>query len=85
MQMFIYESIVLILICVGLSFIIIPYLENIINNYTLDTFIKVKVLDFGLYQKLEVIGIMLGIAIVSSILPIRKLTKMKPIDTILGK
>jgi ABC-type antimicrobial peptide transport system permease subunit len=46
---------------------------------------NVNVLSFGITQILEITGIMFIIVILANVIPVRKITKMKPIDAILNK
>lgn len=85
-KMFIYECLTLMIVCLGISFVIIPKITNAINSFISSTlYSKMNVMNFGLIQILGVTMIMLIIVILASIIPIRRLTKMKPIDTILDK
>ena len=47
--------------------------------------INTNVFKFGLTQILEITGIMFLIVILANVIPVRKITKMKPIDAILNK
>lgn len=85
-KMFIYECLTLMIICLGISFAIIPKITNAVNSFiSLAISSKMNVMNFGLIQILGVTMIMLIIVILASIIPIRRLTKKKPIDTILDK
>ncbi len=85
-KMFIYECLTLMLICLGLSFIIIPKITNSINSFISSTlYSNISIMNFGILQILGVTIVMIIIVIISSIIPIQKLTKMKPIDIILDK
>lgn len=85
-KMFIYECLTLMLICLGLSFIIIPKITNSINFFISSIlYSNISIMNFGILQILGVTIVMIIIVIISSIIPIQKLTKMKPIDIILDK
>ena len=85
-KMFLYESIILMLIALGVAFLIIPKIINAINTIVIKTlFINIEILKFGTEQMLEIAGIMLIIVILANVIPVRRITKMKPIDAILDK
>ena len=44
-----------------------------------------NLMKFGIAQMFGVVAIMIVIVVIASIIPVRKLTKTKPIDTILDK
>ena len=46
---------------------------------------NVEILHFGLNQILEISGVMIIIVILANVIPVRRITKMKPIDAIKGK
>ena len=84
--MFLYESTILMLIALGISFLIIPKIINAINTIGIKTlFINIEILKFGTEQMLKIAGIMLMIVILANVIPVRRITKMKPIDAILDK
>ena len=85
-KMFLYESLVLMLITLGISFAIIPKLINALNNFVTNTLlINIEIVKFGAEQILQISGIMFIIVILANVIPVRKITKMKPIDAILNK
>jgi ABC-type antimicrobial peptide transport system permease subunit len=85
-KMFLYESIILMLIALGVAFLIIPKIINAINTIVIKSvFVNIEVLKFGTEQMLEIAGIMLIIVILANVIPVRRITKMKPIDAILDK
>jgi ABC-type antimicrobial peptide transport system permease subunit len=85
-QMFLYESIILMVIALIISFAIIPKIINSINGFIVEQLLmNVNVLSFGMTQVLEITGIMFIIVILANVIPVRKITKMKPIDAILNK
>jgi ABC-type antimicrobial peptide transport system permease subunit len=85
-KMFIYESTILMLIALVGAFLIIPKIINAINTIGIKTlFINIEILKFGTGQMLEIAGIMLIIVILANVIPVRRITKMKPIDAILDK
>ena len=85
-KMFLYESIILMVISLGISFAIIPKIINTVNTYAMNSmFINIKILEFGSEQVLEITGIMLIIVVLANVFPVRRITKMKPIDAILNK
>lgn len=85
-KMFIYESLVLMTIALAITFAIMPNAINMVNNYISNQlYVKVDVLYFGIKLALEITGIMFGIVTLANVIPVRKITKMKPIDAILNK
>jgi ABC-type antimicrobial peptide transport system permease subunit len=85
-QMFLYESIILMAIALIIAFAIIPKIINAINGFIVKQLLmNVNVLSFGMTQILEITGIMFIIVILANVIPVRKITKMKPIDAILNK
>ena len=85
-KMFIYESTILMLIALGGAFLIIPKIINAINTIGIKTlFINIEILKFGTEQMLKIAGIMIIIVILANVIPVRRITKMKPIDAILNK
>lgn len=86
LKIFIYEVLMLMIICLVLSFIFIPEIVISVNSgiiRTLNT--QVDIMHFGLLQMIDVGVIMLVISIFASIMPIKRVTKMKPIDAILDR
>lgn len=86
LKIFIYEVLMLMIICLVLSFIFIPEIVISVNSgiiRTLNT--QVDIMHFGLLQMICVGVIMLVISIFASIMPIKRVTKMKPIDAILDR
>ena len=85
-KMFLYESIILMLIALGVSFILIPKIVNAANSYAMESaYLNVEILKFGTEQMLKIAGIMLLIVVLANVIPVRRITKMKPIDAILNK
>jgi ABC-type antimicrobial peptide transport system permease subunit len=85
-KMFLYESIILMIIALLIAFAIIPKIIDSINGFIVkQLFMNVNVLSFGMIQVLEITGIMFIIVILANVIPVRKITKMKPIDAILNK
>jgi ABC-type antimicrobial peptide transport system permease subunit len=86
MKIFMYECLSLMIICLLIAFAIIPKIISSINSFISSSFYnEIDVMNFGLSQIFGVAAIMIVIVILASIIPIRRLTKMKPIDTILDK
>lgn len=84
--MFLYESVILMLNALAISFVIIPKIINVINSFIIkELLMNINVLRFETTQILEITGIMLVIVILANVIPVRKITKMKPIDAILNK
>ena len=86
LKMFINEMIILITTCLLFANIFINKVVLLFNG-TISGYIK-KDINFLVYSNKEfmyLIGIILIMVLVSSILPIVKLTRTKPIDTILDK
>jgi len=86
LKMFINEMIILITTCLLFANIFINKVVLLFNG-TISDYIK-KDINFLVYSNKEfmyLIGIILIMVLVSSILPIVKLTRTKPIDTILDK
>ena len=85
-MMFIYEILVLMFACLIIASGIIPKIVNIANDFISSTLgVSINIMNFGLVQLCGVTAIMLIIVVVTSIIPIRKLTKTKPVDIILDK
>ena len=85
-KMFLYESIILMLIALGVSFILIPKIVNVANSFAMESaYLNVEILKFGTEQMVKIAGIMLIIVILANVIPVRRITKMKPIDAILNK
>lgn len=85
-KMFLYESLILMLITLAISFAIIPKIINGLNNFVTNSLlVNIDILKFGTNQVLEIAGIMLIIVILANVIPVRRITKMKPIDAILNK
>jgi ABC-type lipoprotein export system ATPase subunit/ABC-type lipoprotein release transport system permease subunit len=86
LKMFLYECLLFIFICLLISIPIIFKLENAINNAVIEWFlINIKIINFGPTQIALTALVMTFLVVISAIIPIRKLTKKKPIDTILDK
>lgn len=86
LSMFIYECLILVFICLGISFAIIPSVIKSVNELVISEFgVKINLMNFGFSQASGVVVIMIVIVILSTIIPLRKLIKSKPIDTILDK
>jgi ABC-type antimicrobial peptide transport system permease subunit len=84
--MFLYESIILMVVALVIAFILIPKIINSVNGFVIkQLLINLNVLSFGITQVLEITGIMLIIVILANVMPVRRITKMKPIDAILNK
>ena len=84
--MFIYESLVLMAIALSISFLLIPKIISFANLFVFQELqINANVFKFGFTQVLEITGVMLVIVILANIIPVRRITKMKPIDAILNK
>ena len=85
-KMFLYESFILMIIALAITFMIIPNIITIANKFVFtELMINTNVFKFGLTQILEITGIMFLIVILANVIPVRKITKMKPIDAILNK
>ena len=85
-NMFLYESIIMLAIALLVTFAIMPNIISNVNNFVTSTLmINVNILAFGFKQIIGVIGILLGIVVVANIIPLKRITKMKPIDAILNK
>lgn len=85
-MMFVYECLTLMIICLLIAFSVIPKFVKAINNLIVSAIaVNVDILKFGINQMVGVSVIMIAIVTLASIIPIRKLTKTKPIDTILDK
>lgn len=85
-MMFIYEILVLMFVCLIISFGIIPKIINVVNDFISSTLgVSINVMNFGLVQLCGVTAIMLIIVVITSVIPIKKLTKTKPVDIILDK
>jgi len=85
-KMFVYECLVLMMICLLVSFIIIPKIILTVNNYISSImYTNINIMKFGLVQMVGVTLVMALIVLFASVIPIKKLTKKKPIDTILDK
>ena len=85
-MMFVYECLTLMIICLLIAFSVIPKFVKAINNLIVSAItVNVDILKFGITQMVGVSVIMIAIVTLASIIPIRKLTKTKPIDTILDK
>ena len=54
-------------------------------NLDLNLDVPMNLMKFGIAQMFGVVAIMIVIVVIASIIPVRKLTKTKPIDTILDK
>ncbi len=85
-KMFMYESIIMMTISLAISFFAVPKIVAGVNGFALkELLMNVEILHFGLNQILEISGVMIIIVILANIIPVRRITKMKPIDAILGK
>ena len=85
-MMFIYECLALMVICLMISFPIIFMFANHLNNLVLEAYkLSMDSMKFGIAQMFGVAAIMIVIVVIASIIPVRKLTKTKPIDTILDR
>ncbi len=86
LKMFIVESISLIALSLIISNKLIGFIVQKFNS-ALGLFMSnnVSFLNYGTEEQLTMIGITLLIVIVANLIPIRKVTKMKPIDAILNK
>lgn len=86
LKMFITESSVLVIICLLFANIGINKIVDLFNG-AISTFVSndIKFLVYGNEQRIWLIAITVGIILVANLLPIRKITKMKPIDAILNK
>ena len=85
-KMFLYESLILMLITLVISFAIIHRLISAVNNFVENNlFVNMEVLKFGVTQIIQITAIMLVIVILANVIPVKKITKMKPIDAILNK
>lgn len=85
-KMFLYESIILMIIALAIAFVVIPNIINKVNAFmTNELLMDINILNFGLTQILEITGIVLLIVVLANIIPVRRITKMKPIDAILNK
>ena len=85
-MMFIFEIGVLMLLCLSVSLIIIPVIIKSFNNLFSNLItIDIDFLNFTISKATVLILVLLIIGILGSIIPLRKVTKKKPIDTILDK
>ena len=84
--MFIVESIALISISLIISNILIEIIVQKFNGY-LSSFIgnEVSFLNFGIEQQVIMIAVICLVGLLANLIPIKKVTKMKPIDAILNK
>jgi ABC-type lipoprotein export system ATPase subunit/ABC-type antimicrobial peptide transport system permease subunit len=86
LTMFIVESLSLVLISLVISNKLINFIVIKFNS-TIGTYLnnEVSYLNYNLKQQIMIVIITLIIALIANIIPIRKITKMKPIDAILNK
>ena len=85
-KMFMYESIIMMTISLAISFLVVPKVVAGVNGFALkELLMNVEILHFGLNQILEISGVMIIIVILANVIPVRRITKMKPIDAIKGK
>lgn len=85
-KMFLYESVIMLTVALLITFAIMPNIISNINNFVTTTLmLDIEILAFGIKQVLGVICILFVIVIIANIIPLRRITKMKPIDAILNK
>jgi len=85
-KMFIYESLFLLIVSLVITYLIVPNVVVMMNEMIQKfAYIKINTFHFGVVEALSIAMIMLSITIIANIIPLRRVTKMKPIDTILDK
>jgi len=92
-KMFIYEGLLLVTICMLIGGIITNEVTIFINEFLNSEVIgfwigkdlSLKIFDFGIIQIASIAIILIVIVMLANILPIRKITKKKPIDAILNR
>ena len=86
MIMFIVESFIIMLISMTISGIVTFNVVQVINGAFSSVFDNdCSILIFGISQLITVYLILLGIMIIANYLPLKRISKMKPIDVILNK
>ena len=84
-MIFTHECLIIILFCLSISFAIISKIITSINSYMSSAlYLEINVMNFGMVQVISMIILMFIIVFLSSIVPIIRLKKSKPIDVILG-
>jgi len=81
---FVYESLALVLTCLLISFLIIPNIIGSFNNMIAE-YVQIELMSFGIKQVMLVSLVVVVITLLASIIPVIKLAKQKPIDTILNR
>lgn len=85
-KMFIYESLFLLIVSLGIVYLTVPNMVTLMNEKIKAlAYIKIDTFHFGIVEAISIAGIMLLITVIANIIPLRKVNKMKPIDTILDK
>lgn len=85
-KMFVYESLILMLITLLVATLVIPPILQGANSFiSSQLFVKARVFNFSIELVLQMFVIMLAIVVLANIIPVRRITKMKPIDAILNK
>ena len=86
-KMFLTESAIIMIISLIITYFTIPLIISAVNNFISYNLIIVKIdaITFDTQQMLIISFLMLAITIIANIIPIRKITKMKPVDIIFNK
>lgn len=80
------KGLVLVIMCLLLTNIGISSIVELFNG-AISTFVSndIKFLVYGNEQRIWLVVLTITIIVVANLLPIRKITKMKPVDVILDK
>ncbi len=84
-KIFIYECLILAIICSLIAFVIINKCVNMENYYISSSILECTLMSFGLPQMIVILLFVILIVILGCSIPMIKLIRQKPIDTILDK
>lgn len=80
-KIFFAESLIIVLSCFLIASIAGYYVCSLINVYTMQSFINIKLFDYGILSVLMILVISVVVAFIATYLPVRSASKKPPIDS----
>ncbi len=85
-KMFIYEILALMLICLLIALPIVSFIASSVNQMIMDILsMEIAIADFGINSVLLLVVLVIILSILITLLSIREVINLKPIDAILGR
>ena len=80
-KIFFAESLIIVLSCFLIASIAGYYVCDLINVYTMQSFINIKLFDYGILSVLMILVISVVVAFIATYLPVRSASKKPPVDS----